>query len=73
MSFAQLTAPFLPEGPPVDASLAAEIPAITLYDSLCIVKNRAGEGSGRLGERLIVGNEAAVEPRVLEIREKTRG
>lgn len=66
---AALGAPFIPAK--VDlARLADAVASITFHDSLCIVEKRPADRRGRLGERVIVGREAAVDPRPLELREE---
>ena len=67
-SFAELAAPFFAPGVKVDAGIAAGIESIAFHDSLCVIEKRASGPGGRVGERLIAGNEAAVKPAVLEAR-----
>jgi SAM-dependent methyltransferase len=68
-SFAELAAPFFAPGAKVDATLAAGIRAITFYDSLCVIEKRGPGFAARVGERLIAGVEASVNPAVLDARE----
>jgi SAM-dependent methyltransferase len=68
-SFTELAAPFFAPGAKVDATLAAGINAITFYDSLCVIEKREPGNAGRVGERLIAGTEASVNPAVLEARD----
>jgi len=64
-------APFLPAGAKVDiARLAADVASIAFHDSLCVVHKRPADGRGRLGRRVIVGHEAAVDADPLAIRER---
>lgn len=67
-SFSQLIEGFLPPGAKRDATLAAGIASITFYDSVCVIARSAGGDAARLGERLVVGTEAAVRPEVLALR-----
>ena len=63
-----LAAPFLPPGAAVDVSrLAADAASIAFYDSMCFVRKRPATGWGRLGERVVVGEEAAVDPAPLRL------
>jgi SAM-dependent methyltransferase len=67
-SFSELAAPYFAPGVKVDASLAAGVQAITFHDSLCVIEKREVGSAGRVGERLVVGTEAAVKPAVLDAR-----
>lgn len=65
---ASLLEPFLGPNHRVDPNLFASIFAVTFYDSMCVIEKRgAGDATG-LGGRLMVGNEADVFPKALEVR-----
>ena len=64
-----LMAPFL-AGAAVDcARIANDVASVAFYDSLCIVRKRPADGWGRLGGRVIVGEDAAVDPAPLALRD----
>src|SRR5258706_5899684 len=66
--FAEIAAPFLPPGAKADLALADDIHSILFLDSLCVIEKRAAGESARLGERVIAGEKAAVEPSPLMLR-----
>ena len=67
-SFEAEVATFLPPGMRLDASLAADIFAITFYDSLCVIEKRPEGVVAGLGAPVLAGNEAVVDPRPLQQR-----
>jgi len=66
--FAAIAAPFLPPGAKADLTLAEDIRSILFLDSLCVIEKRAAGETVRLGERVIVGEKAAVESSPLMLR-----
>jgi hypothetical protein len=64
-SFEAQVAPFLPPGAAMDASLVAGIFSIGFFDSMCVIEKRAGVAEAGLGERVLAGREATVDPRPL--------
>jgi hypothetical protein len=63
-----LAQPFLPGARAGEdlARLASQVASVTFFDSMCIVRKRPGDGWGRLGERVVAGNEALVDPAPLQ-------
>lgn len=71
-TMAALAAPFVPAKVNV-ARLADAVASISFHDSLCIVDKRTADGGGRLGGRVIVGHEAAVDATPLALRDEAAG
>lgn len=71
-TMAALAAPFVPAKVNM-ARLADAVASISFHDSLCIVEKRTADGGGRLGERVIVGREAAVDATPRGLRDEAPG
>jgi hypothetical protein len=65
-----LVAPFLGAAAVDPARLANDVASVAFYDSLCIVRKRPADGWGRLAGRVIVGEDAAVDPAPLAMRDE---
>ncbi len=64
--------PFFPPAPRPDTAAFRDIRSVTFLDSMCLVERRAdGEVPG-VGERVIVGREAAVSTEPLDLRNARR-
>lgn len=65
-----LVAPFLGQATVDAARLANDVASVAFYDSLCIVRKRPADGWGRLAGRVVAGNDAAVDPAPLALRDR---
>jgi hypothetical protein len=69
---AEVLAPYVPAGAaPAAVQLAGQVASIAFHDSLCVIEKRGADGAGRLGQRLIAGQEAVVRPEVLSMGKRT--
>jgi hypothetical protein len=67
-SFSHRIEGFLPPGAKRDVRLTAGISSIAFHDSVCVIAKSGTGDVARLGERLIVGTEAAVNSEPLVLR-----
>jgi hypothetical protein len=65
--------PFAPADTAPDVRMVEHVLAVTFLDSLCVVEKRASDVPPGLRERVIAGREAAVQPKVLALRDAARG
>ena len=63
-----LLEPFFPTGPRPDLAPLRDIASVAFYDSMCAVEKRAEGVPAGLGERVIVGTEAAVSTDPVDYR-----
>ena len=63
-----LLEPFFPTGPRPDLAPLRDIASVAFYDSMCAVEKRAEGVPAGLGERVIVGTEAAVSADPVDYR-----